>query len=52
MLLSLNRFTDNDKVTLGTLHVNGKLQCFTLEDAYNEPKVYGKTRIYNAFGSR
>lgn len=39
------RLKDNGKSTVGTLNVNGTFKCFTLEDTFNEPKIYGKTRI-------
>ena len=45
MFLQLVRLEDNNRSTIGTLHVNGEFECFTLEDTYNEPKVYGKTRV-------
>jgi len=45
MYLQLLRLRDNANSTIGTLHVDGEFECFTLEDTYNEPKVYGKTRV-------
>ena len=27
------------------MFINGTFECFTLEDTFNEPKVWGKTRI-------
>ena len=45
MLIQLVRLNDDGKSTIGTLSINGAFQCFTLEDTYNEPKVYGKTRV-------
>jgi len=45
MFLQLVRLQDNGKSTIGTLHLNGEFEAFTLEDTFNEPKIYGKTRI-------
>ena len=45
MKITLERFTSDDNSTLGLLMVDGKFDCFTLEDAYHEIKVAGKTRI-------
>jgi hypothetical protein len=43
--LHLYRKTSNDKRTLGELTVNGAMECFTLEDAIREKKVYAQTCI-------
>lgn len=45
MNLRLQRINDDGESTIGILFVDDKFQCFTLEDTYNEPKIYGKTRI-------
>jgi len=45
MYIQLMRLDKNNHSTFGTMHVNGKFECFTLEDTENEPKIYGKTRI-------
>ena len=45
MLIRLQRLNDDGNSTIGAMFVNDKFQCFTLEDTFNEPKVYGKTRI-------
>lgn len=45
MYLQVLRLKDDGKSTVGTLHVNGTFECFTLEDTYNEIKIPGKTRI-------
>jgi len=45
MQLTLKRFKDNKDATIGTLEIDGTPMCFTLEDAYQEEKIYGKTRI-------
>ena len=45
MYLQVYRLNDNGESTIGSLYIDGKFQCFTLEDTYNEPKIFGKTRI-------
>ena len=45
MNLQLERINDDGKSTIGILRIDGIFECFTLEDAFNEPKIYGKTRI-------
>ena len=45
MYMQLMRLKDDTESTIGTLYVNGAFECFTLEDTFNFPKVYGKTRI-------
>lgn len=45
MFIQLVRLKDDGRETIGTLYINGTFECFTLEDTYNEPKVYGRTRI-------
>ena len=45
MYLQLVRFNDNGSSTVGTLYKNGKFEAFSLEDTFNEPKIYGNTRI-------
>ena len=45
MVLTLNRLHSDEQDTLGTLYVNGKLFCFTIEDPFREQKVAGITRI-------
>ena len=45
MNIQLHRLNDDGKSTIGALYIDSKFQCFTLEDTYNEPKIYGKTRI-------
>ena len=45
MKLHLFRYSENDESTLGLLYVNGKFICYTLEDQYQENKVYEETRI-------
>lgn len=43
--LHLLRYTQGPKATAGLLFLNNVFQCYTLEDAYREPKVPGITRI-------
>ena len=53
MKLNLDRIKFTDNSTIGMLYVNGKFQCYTLEDRMREIegqhvsnwKVYGKTAI-------
>jgi len=41
----LDRFTSDNDATLSSLYVDGKWQCFGLEDEYREEKVSSETRI-------
>ena len=45
MELRLVRFSSGEESTLGLLFVDGEFFCYTLEDQFNEPKVFGETRI-------
>lgn len=47
MELKLERYSDNANSTLGLLFIDGKFECYTLEDEYRpiEKKVYSETRI-------
>lgn len=47
MILRLNRIEHNPNFTIGELYVNGKWECFTLEDTVRPlgEKVYGETAI-------
>lgn len=45
MQLQLTTIHDDETNTIGVMRIDGELECFTLEDAFNEPKIYGKTRI-------
>ena len=45
MLIQLLRLQDNGNSTIGTIHLNGTFEAFSLEDTKNEPKIYGSTRI-------
>lgn len=45
MQLELNRYSDNGNSTLGVLLVDGKFNCYTLEDEARSEKLNGETRI-------
>lgn len=47
MILRLNRIKHDPNFTIGELYVDGKWECFTLEDTVRPlgEKVYGKTAI-------
>ena len=45
MEIKVNRFTSNENTTLSIVSIDGKFQCFGLEDEYRETKVAAKTRI-------
>jgi len=45
MDLTLFRYKKSDDFTLGVMHVDGKYQCYTLEDEIREEKVSGETCI-------
>ena len=45
MNLTLVRYSDTEDDTLGALYVDGRFQCYTLEDEHRNKKVYGETRI-------
>lgn len=45
MKLLLKRLHKTDKSTIGELYVDGKFECYTLEDVERKDKVFGKTAI-------
>ena len=45
MLLTLVRQFQIEDATIGTLSVDGKFHCHTLEDTQREKKIAGKTAI-------
>lgn len=48
MRLALVRKWFTEKTTIGSLYVNGRFECYVLEDRYRpppEPKVFGQTCI-------
>lgn len=45
MLITVERIKSNDDATLSIVSINGKFECFGLEDEYRDDKVAGETRI-------
>ncbi len=45
MKLTVVRYADNGKATSGLLFIDGKFECYTLEDERREVKVMAETRI-------
>src|SRR5688500_19899161 len=45
MKLTVLRFYDNGKSTSGLLFIDGKFECYTLEDEHRDVKLKGETRI-------
>lgn len=45
MQLSVLRYSASDESTLGLLFINGKFECYTLEDEHRDIKVKAETRI-------
>ena len=45
MLIQVLRDNSNDKATLSCILIDGKIECFGLEDEFREVKVKGETRI-------
>lgn len=45
MNLKLERKWLTDKSTIGVLSINGKVECFILEDVVRPQKIFGKTAI-------
>ena len=45
MKLELKRLERTEKSTIGELYVNGKFECYTLEDVERKEKVFGETAI-------
>ena len=43
--LTLKRLVEDADSTIGALFLDGKFECFTLEDAYHAEKIAGQTRI-------
>lgn len=41
----VDRVKSDDDATLSIIYLNGKFQCFGIEDEYREDKVAGETRI-------
>lgn len=49
MHIMVERVLSDDDATLSFVYVNGKFECFGLEDEYRETKVPGETRIPAGF---
>jgi len=45
MKILVERFDSGSDDTFGRLYINGKLECYTLEDEFREVKKRGDTRI-------
>lgn len=45
MKLIIKRLHKTDNSTIGELSIDGKFECYTLEDVERDVKVYGKTAI-------
>lgn len=45
MKLTVVRIKSDNDATLSTIFIDGRFQCFGLEDEYREHKVAGETRI-------
>lgn len=45
MQLTLKRFNSTRDYTQGMMYIDGKFECFTLEDEHRTTKVWGETRI-------
>lgn len=45
MKLTVVRFQDDGETTSGLLFIDGKFECYTIEDQHRDKKVWGDTRI-------
>jgi hypothetical protein len=45
MEINVLRYSDNGESTLGLMFIDGKFECYTLEDEARTNKVFGETRI-------
>jgi len=43
--ITVNRFTSDNDSTISSISIDGKFECFGLEDEYRDHKVPGETRI-------
>lgn len=43
--IELKRIKETKISTIGELYVDGQKVCYVLEDGYNNPKIYGESRI-------
>lgn len=44
-LITVDRFVSNEDATGSIVSINGRFECFGLEDEYRTEKVWGETRI-------
>jgi hypothetical protein len=47
MKITVSRFYDDGQATSGLLFIDGKFECYSLEDQHRDKKVKGDTRIPN-----
>lgn len=45
MILHVDRIKNNGNATIGHMYIDGKYECYTLEDEPRDVKVFGETRI-------
>ena len=45
MKITVNRFISDNDSTISAISIDGKFECFGLEDEYRDHKVPGETRI-------
>lgn len=45
MKLTIKRLHKTENSTIGEMSINGKFECYTLEDVERDTKVFGKTAI-------
>ena len=45
MELKVYRYSSQSQTTLGALQIDGKFECYTLEDQHQDIKIKGETRI-------
>ena len=49
MRIDLIRYNSTNNYTDGMLLIDGKFQCYTIEDEGRTKKLYGETRIPNGY---
>jgi len=47
MKIDVLRYNDTGHATLSVVRINGKFECYSLEDGHRDVKEYGETRIPN-----
>lgn len=45
MKINIKRLHKTDKSTIGEMFIDGKFECYTLEDVERKEKIFGKTAI-------